>query len=174
MTRSLRESDLAAVQAVAAAAGRRFAEVGDPRIARCADDPPPPLEALEAWRAAGRGWVACDEGGAVVGFVVVDLVDGCAHVEEVSVDPAHGGAGHGSALLEAVVRWAAAEGIPAVTLTTFAEVPWNRPYYERRGWRVVPPEAWTPGLAARVADEAAHGLDPELRVVMRREVGGVS
>ena len=66
---------------------------------------------------------------------------------------------------------AAGEGMAAMTLTTFADVAWNRPFYERRGWRVLGDEELTPGLVARVADEAAHGLDPSLRVVMRRDLG---
>ena len=41
----------------------------------------------------------------VVGFAIVVEVAGDAHVEEVSVLPAFGGRGVGTALLEAVAAW---------------------------------------------------------------------
>jgi hypothetical protein len=47
-------------------------------------------------------------------------------------------------------------------------VPWNAPYYARLGFRVVEPAALTPALVELLAVEAAHGLDPAQRVVMRR------
>lgn len=161
-------AELSVLQAIGVAAGRRFADVEG--LAAVADDPPLALADLEAWRAAGRAWVSTDRNGHPVGFVVVDLVDGCAHVEEVSVRPEHGGEGHGAALLRTVEAWAAARGLPAVTLTTFADVAWNRPWYERRGYRVLDEAEWTEGLVQRRGDETAHGLDPALRVVMRKDL----
>jgi GNAT superfamily N-acetyltransferase len=157
--------ELPLLQAIGAAAGQRFAEVG---LASVAEDPPHELSALERWRSAGRAWVTTDRDGHPVGFAVVDLVDGTAHLEEISVLPAENGRGHGSALLRAVEAWARGRGYPAVTLTTFRDVPFNRPYYERRGYRVLAEEEWTPGLVARRAEEAEAGLDPEVRVVMAK------
>jgi hypothetical protein len=72
------------------------------------------------------------------------------------------------ALLRHVEKWARTKGFPAVTLTTFSEVPWNRPWYERRGYRVLAEAEWTPGLVARREEEAADGLDPAQRVVMAK------
>ena len=157
--------ELPQLQAIGLAAGRRFATVG---LEAVAEDPPIGLAALDAWRRAGRAWVTTDRDGHPVGFVVVDLVDGAAHIEEVSVRPDLEGRGHGSALLRQVEAWARRKGLPAVTLTTFAEVPWNRPWYERRGYRVLAEEEWTPGLVARRRVEADHGLDPDQRVVMAK------
>ena len=189
MIRPARLSDIEAMERVGAAAGRRFAESDDPRIAACADDAPLPTDALRRWVDAGRAWVAVadpagpagpadpegDDGdrggeGGVVGSIVVDILDGNAHIEEVSVVPAAERRGLGSALLDAVLPYARRHGHPAVTLTTFADVPWNRPWYERRGFSVLAPGEVGPELAARMLDEAAHGLDPDLRVAMRRPV----
>jgi GNAT superfamily N-acetyltransferase len=147
------------------AAGRRFAEVG---LESVAEDPPHELAALERWRAAGRAWVTTDREGHPVGFAVVDVVDGAAHLEEISVRPDFNGKGHGMALLRAVESWARAKGYPAVTLTTFRDVPFNRPFYERRGYRVLDEPEWTPGLIERRREEAEAGLDPERRVVMAK------
>jgi hypothetical protein len=67
-----------------------------------------------------------------------------------------------------VGRWAAARGIDALTLVTFRAVPWNGPYYARLGFRDMAPGEITPGLAAVLDDEAAHGIDPATRACMCR------
>ena len=87
-----------------------------------------------------------------------------------SVEPGYQGQGLGRALINGVERWAAAEGLEAVTLTTFAEVPWNRLLHEHLGFRVLGEEELSPGLHTLRNDEAAHRLDPELRVCMRKPV----
>ncbi|MGH9111772.1 MAG: GNAT family N-acetyltransferase [Acidimicrobiales bacterium] len=172
MIRPARASDVEAMQRVGAAAGRRFAEIDDPRIAGCADDPLLPTDALHRWVDDGRAWVAETAQAQVVGAIVVDVLDGNAHVEEVSVVPEAERRGIGSDLLGAVLAYAECEGHPAVTLTTFADVPWNRPWYERRGFTVLAPGEIGPELAARMRREADDGLDPALRVAMRRPVAG--
>ena len=62
-------------------------------------------------------------------------------------------------------------GPAPLTLTTFAEVPWNAPYYARIGFRVLADAELSPGLRAIRAHEAALGLDRWPRVCMRREPG---
>jgi GNAT superfamily N-acetyltransferase len=160
--------ELPLLQAIGVAAGRRFAEVG---LDGVAEDPPHGVDALERWRSRGRAWVATDRDGHPVGFAVVDLVDGTAHLEEISVIPELNGRGHGMALLRQVERWARDKGLPSVTLTTFRDVPFNRPWYEHRGYRVLDEAEWTPGLVERRAEEAEAGLDPAQRVVMAKDLG---
>jgi N-acetylglutamate synthase-like GNAT family acetyltransferase len=84
------------------------------------------------------------------------------------VVPESGGSGIGSALLATVCAHARAAGLRAVTLTTFRDVPWNAPFCARRGFRVLPEDEWTPGLAALVAREEELGLPRGMRVVMCR------
>jgi len=168
--RPMSVGDIAAVQVVARAAGEMFRDSPEPRIAACADHDPLPAEVLGGFVDAARGWVATVDG-SVVGYLVAEVVDGCAHVEELSVDPARGRRGLGSQLLEVVCSWAREGGLSAVTLTTFRDVPWNRPFYERRGFRVLADAELSGGLRDLVRHEAdAYGLPAELRVVMRREV----
>lgn len=163
-------ADLAAMRDVAVRAGEGFRAVADERVARCADDPAYELAELEGWRAAGRATVAVEGDGQVVGFALVDLVDGHAHLEEIDVDPAAQGLGIGALLLDHVVGAATAAGRAPVTLTTFADVPWNRPWYERHGFVVLADDdpGFGPELRRRVVEEAAHGLDTAIRVVMAR------
>jgi hypothetical protein len=51
-----------------------------------------------------------------------------------------------------------------VTLTTFRDVPWNAPYYERLGFQAIADNS--PGLAEIMREEASRGLDPATRVAM--------
>ena len=76
--------------------------------------------------------------------------------------------GIGRALVEHAAGRAAAEGLAALTLTTFADVPWNAPYYARLGFRVLAEDDLTPGLRAVRAAERERGLDRWPRVAMRR------
>jgi len=167
--RGMTAADLPAVHAVEAVAGERFRSVTDPRIAGCADDPPFGAAELRDYIDAGHAWVATEDD-EVVGFVVIDLLDDCAHIEEVAVAPDAGRRGYGRALVETVVTWAGRHGCAAVTLTTFRDVAWNGPWYQRLGFRDIAESDLTDGLRARRESEAAEGLAPELRTVMRREV----
>ena len=131
------------------------------------------IEQLAAYAEQARSWVVSivDHGvERVVGYVVVDLVDGQVHVEQISIDPGAQGRGLGRALLDRVDEFARGRGCTAVTLTTFTDVPWNAPLYEHLGFRTLDTDQIGPELAALVEAEAAHGLDPDQRVVMRREV----
>ena len=57
----------------------------------------------------------------------------------------------------------------AVTLTTFRDVPWNAPLYRHLGFVDLDDASLGPELRAIVAAEAAHGLDPSIRICMRLE-----
>lgn len=101
------------------------------------------------------------------GFASVGVVDGAAHIVQLSVDPSAGRKGRGTALVEAACEWAAAEGYDSVTLTTFRDVPWNGPFYARLGFEIV--DDLPPGLAAIRENEKAIGDDDfGPRVAMRR------
>jgi N-acetylglutamate synthase-like GNAT family acetyltransferase len=76
----------------------------------------------------------------------------------------------GRALLAHAADHAREEGLTALTLTTFTEVPWNAPYYARLGFRPLPEADLTPGLREILATEAAHGLDRRPRVCMRKRL----
>ncbi len=130
-----------------------------------------PQSAVAAALARGHVWVAAaGDGDLAVGFAYADLVDGAVHLEELDVLPAWGRRGIGRALVAAVVDDARRRGLPAVTLTTFRDVPWNAPFYEGLGFRVLAPNEWTPGLARLLDDEERRGLPKALRVAMRRDV----
>jgi GNAT superfamily N-acetyltransferase len=165
--RPARPEDLPVLQDIERAAGRQFAEIG---MFSVADDEPLPLAALERYRRDGLAWVAVDAADAPVAYLVADPVDGALHVEQVTVHPDHARRGLGRALLDHLERHAAAEGVTALTLTTFAEVPWNAPYYTRLGFTPLPEQEWGPRLREIRGEEAARGLDSRPRLAMRRPV----
>lgn len=134
-----------------------------------AEDEPPSPEALRGYIQAGRAWVM-EDAGRPVAYLVADIVDGNAHIDQVSVRPERRGDRLGKRLIDHLVGWARVHDLPAVTLTTFTEVPWNGPYYARLGFRPVPADEQTRGLRAVCAAEAAHGLQRWPRTCMRAEV----
>ena len=104
-----------------------------------------------------------------IGFVQVDEVDGLAHVSEIAIIPKWMRQGIGTRLLERACEWAREHDYPAITLITYAEVPWNAPFYAARGF--VELTELTPGLAALRAVEAERGLDAVgPRIAMRRDL----
>ncbi|MFE7096431.1 GNAT family N-acetyltransferase [Streptomyces erythrochromogenes] len=165
--RVVRPDELTVLQDIERAAGRCFRDVGMPEIA---DDEPLTPGELAPYREAGLAWVAVDGADAPVAYLIAEHVDGNLHVEQVSVHPDHARRGIGRSLLEHLATVAVGGGLPALTLTTFAEVPWNAPYYVRCGFRALGEDALTPGLREIRAREAAHGLDRWPRVCMRRDL----
>jgi GNAT superfamily N-acetyltransferase len=166
VVRPARSGDLAGLQAIELAAGVLFREIG---MVEVAEHPPPSIDVFEQYQEAGRAWVAADSADRPVGFVLVKPVDGAAHIEQVSVHPAHGRQGIGRLLIDQVDHWAAGQGLPALTLSTFRSVAWNGPYYARLGFRELAAAGITPGLAEIQAEETAMGLEPAERIFMLRE-----
>ncbi|MBT2540186.1 GNAT family N-acetyltransferase [Streptomyces sp. ISL-44] len=167
--RAARLDELPLLQDIERAAGRCFRDIGMPEIA---DDEPLPLEELADYQRAGLAWIAADPfagpADSPVAYLIADRVDGSLHVEQVSVHPDSARRRIGRSLLDHLAQYAADEGVPALTLTTFTEVPWNAPYYARCGFLPLDDAGLTPGLREIRAREAQHGLDRWPRICMRR------
>lgn len=158
------ENDLPALREIERAAGKGFADIG---MSFVAEDEPAPIETLREFQQDGRAWVWVDADDRPVAYLIVEEVDGNAHLEQVSVHPEAARRGIGRALMDHMMAWARQRGLPAVTLTTYTEVPWNGPYYERCGFRYLDDSELTDGLRAIRAAEIAHGLDQWPRACMR-------
>jgi GNAT superfamily N-acetyltransferase len=134
-----------------------------------ADDPPPDLEALRAFQRDGRAWVFVDGDDHPVAYLLVETVDDRAHVEQVSVHPSHARHGIGRRLLDCADSWAAEHGRSELTLTTYVDVPWNGPYYQRLGFRFLQDDEIGEQLRAIREREVAIGLDSWPRAAMIRD-----
>jgi GNAT superfamily N-acetyltransferase len=157
--------DLVGLRALEVRAGQRFRAVGMDLVAA---DVPPPVEHLAAYQRDGRMWVATDAADRPVAYCLVDVLDGAAHLEQLSVDPGHARQGIGRRLIDVAAEWARDAGSPELTLRTFRDVPWNAPYYRRLGFVVIPEDELSPALRALAATEARLGLTQWPRVAMRR------
>lgn len=160
-------ADIPAIQATELAAGRLFAEIGMHHVA---EDGAHETAVLTRYISADRAWVA-ESDGRVGGYALADVMDGAAHLEQVTVDPEWGRRGIGRRLIDAVVGWAKADGRSALTLLAFHDVPWNGPYYARLGFAELPDDRLGPELAALRRHEADLGLDVDARGAMILRLG---
>jgi ribosomal protein S18 acetylase RimI-like enzyme len=163
--RRARRDDLEAVREIERRAGRVFATFGMPEIAA---HEAPPIAELESFVSRGRAWVAVDASDRPVAYLLSAVLDGCAHIEQVSVEPAHARRGIGASLIDRLDADAAAKGQPALTLTTFRDVPWNAPYYARLGFAVLEVSEQGPELRAITQREYSSIPGDAVRVAMRR------
>jgi len=101
----------------------------------------------------------------VAGFAHLTEHDGHAHLEQVSVLPARGRRGLGTALVRAAMEEARWAGHDRISLCTFRDVPFNGPFYAGLGFGET--EQLEPFQARLRAVERSLGLDDVgARVVM--------
>ncbi|WP_217184302.1 GNAT family N-acetyltransferase [Streptomyces sp. AC495_CC817] len=123
-------------------------------------DWPPPADADERRLSPGFVLVAEHSDGTgnaqVVGFVQVLDLGGHAHLEQLSVLPSHGRRGIGRLLVDAALVEARRRGHESITLRTYADVPWNAPFYASCGFVESTPE--TDLLRSLIEVERSLGL----------------
>lgn len=166
--RRARPSDLPRLPEIERAAALRFREFG---LAELFSTVLTDADDLARACMEGRLWVGTDDADVPVGFALGSVVGGNAHLDELDVHPEHGRRGLGRALVEAVIAWARRHGRPALTLTTLRDVPWNAPFYERLGFRIVGADERGPILDEILREEVERGLPAEGRVAMRLPLG---
>jgi GNAT superfamily N-acetyltransferase len=165
--RLARLDDLSALPAIERAANALFADFG---LAAQLSNIFTPIDSLREGVQADRLWVAADDLDQPVGFALACVVGDNAHLDELDVHPAHGRRGLGAALVEAVCDWAKSLGYRAITLTTLRHIPWNAPWYQRLGFRVLADNELSPALRELLQEEIQRGLPADQRVAMRREL----
>lgn len=164
--RAARADELDRLTEIERRAASRFAEVG---LAEVMASVVTPRAHLTAGLEHGRLAVAAERiTDAPVGFALVSVLDGDAHLEELDVLPEHGRRGLGRALVLAALAIGAREGRARMTLSTLASVPWNAPFYARLGFRELARDEIGPELAAACAVDRARGLPEDGRVLMVR------
>lgn len=155
--------DIAALRDVEIDAGQIFREVGLDSIA---DADPSDHETIARHVRTATAWSATWHT-AVVGYALSSVVDGDGHLDQISVRRSAAGQGVGRLLIDQVCRWAAAHDRDALTLTTFADVPWNGPHYRRMGFRELDDADCGPELLAIREHERRAGIDVARRTAMR-------
>jgi GNAT superfamily N-acetyltransferase len=151
-------------------AGQVFHSVGMPEVA----DDVPDRAALSRSQALGLIWVA-EQHGEIAGYIVAAVLDGNAHIGQVSVAPAYARQGIGRLLISHVEDWGRRNHRPATTLTTFRDVLWNGPYYEKLGYRMLSGSEIGSDISAEMEHEATlPGIDSQRRCAMIKPNAGVS
>jgi ribosomal protein S18 acetylase RimI-like enzyme len=112
---------------------------------------------LRPLQAQGLVWLAHDAE-RPIGFAVCEAFDDGLHLWELAVRREAQGRGVGRALIDAAIAEARRRGLPAVTLSTFREIPWNAPFYARLGFETLADGDLNARLADVLAAEAERGL----------------
>lgn len=162
--RPARADEIEIVRAIERLSATRFLGTD---LAGLAEDEPTDAVTLAARIAAG-GLLVAGDGGAPIAFVMFRPVEDALYIQQIDVLPSHARRGIGAALLGAVGEIARGQGLAALTLSTFRDVPFNAPYYGRLGF--APMEALTPAMVEIRAEHEARGLDETARLFMRREI----
>jgi len=151
-------------------AGQIFHSVGMSEVA----DDVPDQDALRRSQEQGLSWVA-EVHGEIAGYIVATVLDGNAHIGQVSVAPEYARQGIGHLLISHVEDWGRRHSRPATTLTTFRDVPWNSPYYETLGYRELSGSEIGNEVSAEMKHEASlPGIDASRRCAMIKPNGGAS
>ncbi len=167
MIRAARPNEIALLPQIENAADERYRRVGLPRILTM---PPASIASLEDGRRNGRLWVATSPFDRVVGFALMKLPGGTAWLDQLSVLDRWQGRGFGAALIDRTARHARELGYDTLYLSTYLGVPWNAPFYERRGFSSVPRGAWPAALRQQFLRGNSHGHPTWRRTIMQRRV----
>jgi GNAT superfamily N-acetyltransferase len=167
MIRSAHPYEIASLPQIENAADKRYVRAGLQQILAM---PSASLASLERGRRESQLWVATSPLDRVVGFALMKLPGGEAWLDQLSVLDRWQGRGLGAALIDRTAEQARALGRNTLYLSTYLDVPWNAPFYERRGFTPVPRGEWPRAFRLQFMIENRHGHPPWRRTIMRRRV----
>lgn len=112
------------------------------------------------------GAIVAVAGARLVGFGACERIEGMSHIHQMSVMPEHARRGIGSGILSGLIDVARGRGDESLTLITYADVSWNRPFYERHGFVEITHERAPAHLSSLLAEERRVGIDLSRRIMM--------
>ncbi|HZX83749.1 MAG TPA: GNAT family N-acetyltransferase [Reyranella sp.] len=167
MIRPARPQEIALLPQIENAADERYVRLG----LRCVlEMPPHSIASLEEGRQRKMLWVATSPRNRVAGFALMTLNGGTAWLDQLSVLARWQGRGLGAALIDRTARRARELGYDTLYLSTYLDVPWNAPFYERRGFSSVLRGVWPGPFRLQFMIENSHGHPPWRRTIMQRPV----
>ncbi|MBS0419555.1 MAG: GNAT family N-acetyltransferase [Proteobacteria bacterium] len=152
--------------AVERSAGLRYREI--PELAFLADGDDMPVDSHRRYISQGTEWVAVGETREIVGFLAAEIVGRDLHIWEIAVRGDSQNRGIGRKLIESAAAFSRRRGLASLTLTTFANVAWNAPWYERLGFVTATDDE---RLDALVRNETERGLPG--RCAMRKTLDSI-
>lgn len=148
-------SNISQICAISDSATKKFATIS--ALKDLADDLQEPVQ-VQKWLAQGRIYLAVSSG-EPIGFIAAYPIDDAVYIAEVAVIESFQGKGVGGKLVDAAIQWALVrclhDGLKSakVSLTTYADVPWNGVWYRKRGFREVDPVVAGPWHVEMAADD---------------------
>lgn len=151
--RMARPDEIEIVREIQRETGRMFLDTPYPEIATHEPDSAEELaDAQDNWQL----WVSVTGDDRPAGAMWVLPHDGDLHIRQLDVHPDFSGQKRTIGLVCAVTRFFGGRGFARLTLTTFADVPWNAPYYERIGFVPVAEDSLSGALEAVLMEETAR------------------
>lgn len=149
--------DIDLLPALEKAAGEIFRTIGMDEIA---NSDLPTADDYAAYLTHGAIYVTTsdEDETTLTGFILLAPFENAGHIYEVSVHPKFQRQGIGGRLLAQANDWAQASGFNRITLTTFTNVPWNAPYYETKGFKLIEESTYSPAQKILAENEMLHGL----------------
>lgn len=166
--RAANNADIDSIREIEISSGSAFRAV--PGLEWIADEDALPDAKIRGWVASGTAWVAEESDGRLSGFIVCENVDHASHIMQVSVRDDCQQRGIGRTLIDAATDAAREADIPVMTLTTFRDVAFNGPFYERIGFHFIDNADLDDRLQSILAAEEAAGLPIDRRCAMRMEI----
>lgn len=170
VSRAMRVDDLERLAEIDRQADQLFLETGISNIMAIATGPLTPLDAFSAMIAACTVTVACPSDDVPAGFIAVQRLEDDIYVRLLAVDPDHGRRGIGTSLLSLAIDRGRRQGADRCVLSTFRDVIFNRPYYQRQGFTELPLAEASAPLQLQFAADIPAGIDPEQRLLMVRNL----
>lgn len=139
---------------------------GIEELAWIADDDNQTVERHRELIAKGTCWVAVELEDRPVAFLSAEIQNDTLHIWELAVRLDRQRLGIGRALLEKAIADARRRRLVALTLTTFRDVIWNAPFYQRLGFRVMDDAQAGERLRQVLRREVEHGMPASRRCAM--------
>lgn len=111
--------------------------------------------------------VIADPADKAVGFTLCSLRGTHLYLDQISVDPDHARKGLGAALIGQLDTLAARHACDQISLSTFRNIPWNGPYYQRHGFQMLDHEELEPWMVDLEQQQSTY-LDVSKRCFMQK------
>jgi ribosomal protein S18 acetylase RimI-like enzyme len=163
--RIAQDADAEALPDIEQSAGEAYR--GIKALAWIADDDNQTVERHRELIAKGTCWVAAKLDDPPVAFLSAEVQDGTLHIWELAVRLDQQRLGIGRGLLEEAIADARRRRLVALSLTTFRDVIWNAPFYQKLGFRVLDDAQAGERLRQVLRREVEHGMPASRRCAMR-------
>lgn len=165
MIRPAHPHEIALLPQIENAADLRYRRAGLDLVVRM---PAHSVASYERGRRRGLLWVATSPVNRVVGFALMDILGDTAWIDQLTVLDRWQGRGIGTALIDQSAATARHRGYDTIYLSTYRGVPWNEPFYRRRGFVEVARGAFPPPLRREFLNGVLNGHLSWQRVTMAR------